>query len=247
MARSALRLAWAGLLLAIVCAAAELLAGPGYRLRWWGLNGGLQTMRWAATVAAVALLVTLVAAVWAQRHRFRRALGIAVAGFVLSVAATGPPAYFWYRVAHLPHIHDVTTDTDNPPRFVALLPLRTGARNSADYDPATAAQQRRGYPDLAPLMLDASPAQALQRAERVARSMGWDIAAVTPGAWRIEATATTLLFGFKDDIVIRVTWQGSASRVDVRSLSRIGGSDFGANAQRIRTFLGKLKAASPRA
>ena len=243
--RGALRLAWAGLSLAVICAAAELLAGPGYRLHWWGLSGGLQTMQWAATVAAAALLITLVAAAWAYRRGLRRALVFAVAGLALSVAATAPPVYFWYQVSHLPQLHDVTTDTENPPRFVALLPLRTGAGNSADYNAATAALQREGYPDLAPLMLDASPAQALQRAERVARSMGWDIVAVTPGAWRIEATATSLLFGFKDDIVIRVTAQGSASRVDVRSLSRIGGSDFGANAQRIRTFLGKLKAAGP--
>jgi uncharacterized protein (DUF1499 family)/multisubunit Na+/H+ antiporter MnhF subunit len=237
--------AWAGLWLAIVCVAAELLAGPGYRLRWWGLNAGLQTIRWAATVAAVAIVATLAIALWAQLQRARRALVLALVAFVLSVAAAAPPAYFWYQVTHLPHLHDVTTDTEHPPRFAALLALRTGARNSAEYDPATAARQHQGYPDLVPLTLETSPAQALQLAERVARSMGWDIVAVTPGAWRLEATATSLLFGFKDDIVVRIAAQGSESRVDVRSVSRIGGSDFGANARRIRSFLGKLKAAGP--
>jgi uncharacterized protein (DUF1499 family) len=243
-AGSGVWLAWAGFGIALACVAAELLAGPGYRLRWWGLNGGLQTIRWAATVAAVAIVATFAVALWARARGARRAFVVALAGFVLSGAAVAPPAYFWYQVTHLPHLHDVTTDTEHPPHFAVLLALRTGARNSAEYDPATAARQHQGYPDLVPLTLHSSPAQTLQLAERVARSMGWDIVAVTPGAWRLEATATSLLFGFKDDIVVRIAAQGSESRVDVRSVSRIGGSDFGANARRIRSFLGKLKAAS---
>ncbi|MBC7704159.1 MAG: DUF1499 domain-containing protein, partial [Rhodoferax sp.] len=85
-------------------------------------------------------------------------------------------------------------------------------------------------------------AQAFQIAERVARAMGWRIVADVPAELRIEATATTLLFGFKDDIVIRVTPTDAGSRVDVRSLSRIGGGDFGTNANRIRAFIKKLRA-----
>jgi uncharacterized protein (DUF1499 family) len=86
------------------------------------------------------------------------------------------------------------------------------------------------------------PRQAFERAERVARSMGWQMVDANSRDLRIEATATTLLFGFKDDIVIRVTPSGTGSRIAVRSLSRICGSDIGANADRIRTFLAKLKA-----
>ena len=104
-------------------------------------------------------------------------------------------------------------------------------------------QQKRGYPDIAPLRLDVPPAQAFERAERAARAMGWDIVNVAPDALRIEATDTTLFFGFKDDVVVRVRPQGQGSIVDVRSLSRIGGSDIGANAKRVRSFLNKLSGA----
>ena len=147
------------------------------------------------------------------------------------------------QAQRLPKIHDISTDTDDPPAFVAVLPLRQGARNAVDYRPDTAAQQKLGYPDIAPLRLELPPAQAFERAERAARAMGWQIVAVAPDALRIEATDTTLFFGFKDDIVIRVRPHAQGSIVDVRSLSRIGGSDIGANAQRIRGFLKKLAAA----
>jgi uncharacterized protein (DUF1499 family) len=93
-----------------------------------------------------------------------------------------------------------------------------------------------------PALLEQPPAQAFQRAERAARAMGWEIVAVAPESLRIEATDTTLLFGFKDDIVIRIAAAGSGSRVDVRSLSRVGKSDFGVNAKRIRKFMQQLAA-----
>ena len=243
-ARAVIRLAWFGFALASVAAALELLAGPGYRLGGWGLGGGLQMMRWAAIGAASAGALALVAAVLAGWLRTVRAFAPALGGVALGLAAALPPAWLWCQSRDLPRIHDVSTDTTDPPRYVAVLPLRQGARNPVDYSAATAALQRAGYPDIGPLILDAPPPQVLQRAERVARSMGWDIVAVAPQDRRIEATATTLLFGFKDDVVVRVTPQGAASRVDVRSLSRIGGSDFGTNAKRIRVFLAKLKAES---
>ena len=242
--RAVVRLAWFGLALASAGTALELLAGPGYRLGWWGLGSGLQTLRWAAIGAALAAVFALCAAVLAGRRRVRRALLPSVAAVALGLAAALPPAWLWYQSRDLPHLHDVSTDTAEPPRYVAVLPLRQGARNTVDYSAATAELQRGGYPDIVPLIVDAPPPQVLRRAERVARSMGWDIVAVAPQDRRIEATATTLLFGFKDDVVIRVTPQGAASRVDVRSLSRIGGSDFGTNAKRIRAFLANLKAES---
>ena len=105
----------------------------------------------------------------------------------------------------------------------------------------TPAQQKRGYPDIAPLRLNLPPAEAFARAERAARAMGWQIVAVAPEALRIEATDTTLFFGFKDDIVIRVRPSENGSVVDMRSLSRVGTSDVGVNAKRVRAFLGRLK------
>ena len=93
---------------------------------------------------------------------------------------------------------------------------------------------------MASLRLELPPAQAFERAERAARSMGWQIVAAKPDALRIEATDTTLMFGFKDDIVIRIRPAAGGSRVDMRSVSRVGRSDLGANARRIREFMRQL-------
>ena len=138
-----------------------------------------------------------------------------------------------------PPIHDITTDTDNPPAFVAAVPLNAPGRT--DYDPAVAEQQLAAYPDLAPAMLPAAPAAAFDRALAVVGDMGWELLADDAGDLRIEATDRTFWFGFPDDVVVRVTADGEAgSRVDVRSLSRVGGGDLGVNARRVREFVAAL-------
>jgi uncharacterized protein (DUF1499 family) len=149
----------------------------------------------------------------------------------------------------VPPIHDITTYPDDPPRFVAVLPLRRNAPNSADYaGPALAAQQRAGYPDLAPARFTAPPAVVLERATQVARDLGWAVVATAPAEGRLEATDRTRWFGFRDDVVVRVRPDGAGSRVDVRSVSRVGRSDLGTNARRIERLLTALRSAlaSPR-
>jgi uncharacterized protein (DUF1499 family) len=234
--------ATACLALVIACGFGELLGGLGHRWGWWGLGPGFQAMRWSATADIVLVLLAAIVALWAWRRRAGRALSRALGALLIGIAVGGPPLYMASLEKRLPYIHDNSTELDSPPRFVAVLPLRSGARNSPDYDPAVAAQQRSGYPDIAPLLLDRPPARAFEAAERAARAMGWDIVAVVPAEGRIEATDTTLLFGFKDDIVIRVAPHGSGSRVDVRSLSRVGESDIGTNAKRVRSYLQRLGA-----
>jgi uncharacterized protein (DUF1499 family) len=109
-----------------------------------------------------------------------------------------------------------------------------------------AAQQREGYPDLKPIILDAPPDAAFERALDAVHALGWDLVADDAGAGRIEATDTTFWYGFKDDVVVRIRPDGggsrvdSGSRVDVRSKSRVGGSDVGANAARIRAYAERL-------
>lgn len=240
--RIAFALAWTGLGLALACGVAELLAGLGYRWGWWHFRVGIQIMRWSATSDLAAVVLALAAVILAWKVGTRRALVTGVYGLVLALVVAGPPLYQWRQVELVPRIHDITTDMVNPPRYVSVMPLRKGAENSTDYSAEVAAQQKKAYPDIAPAMLETPPAQALQRAERAARAMGWEIVAVAPDDLRIEATDTTLLFGFKDDIVIRVAANGSGSRVDMRSLSRVGRSDFGVNANRIRKFMVQLAA-----
>jgi len=235
-------LARAALALGLACGLAALLGGFGYRFGLLALGVGLQTVRWSATLAIAGAAIAALAASLQLGGGVRPGVVIAAAALVVNVVVAGPPLYLYQQARHLPSIHDVSTDTDHPPAFVAVVPLRKDARNPVDYPADTAARQKAGYPDIVPLALDLPPAQAFARAERVARAMGWQIVDVAPQELRIEATATTLLFGFNDDVVIRITAQGSRSVVDVRSLSRVGGSDLGTNARRIRAFLRALAA-----
>jgi uncharacterized protein (DUF1499 family) len=225
---------WIGLLGCVLL----MIDGPLYRAHMLGLSTALRI------VIPAALFLGLIAIILSLGGLVRSgSKGMAVAGLVLGVIAAGMPLKNINTARHSP-IHDVSTDRENPPQFVAVLPLRTAAKaaNSTDYDSKTAELQKETYPDISPLHLDVPPVQAFDRAQKAAREMKWDIVATDPAQGRIEATATTFWFGFKDDVVVRITADGSGSRVDVRSLSRIGKSDVGANAKRVREYLSKVKA-----
>lgn len=229
--------------LAPLFASAALLllsvAGPGARLGLWEFGTGFLLLRWGAYLGIFAAGLGLLSLLWRPPGARRWPAVVAV---VAGAGAALVP-YRWMQKAQLvPPIHDITTDTEQPPQFQAVLPLRADAPNPAEYGGAEiAGQQRQGYPDIAPLALEQPSAEAFRRALEAARGMGWDIVAADSVAGRIEATATTAWFGFKDDVVVRITPAGSGSRVDVRSVSRVGKSDVGANAERIREFLGRLR------
>ncbi len=162
----------------------------------------------------------------------------------LGVLVAIPVISFLHLGFTSPPIHDITTDTVNPPKFVSLLAERraTNAPNSADYDPEVAEKQKSGYPDLGPLDLPIPPDQAFRRALEAVDDMGWRLAAAVPEEGRIEAVDKTFWSGFIDDVVIRVSPRGvNESRIDVRSLSRVGGGDIGKNAARIREYLEQLQ------
>jgi uncharacterized protein (DUF1499 family) len=176
--------------------------------------------------------------------RTTREAWIALVPLLLGLVVGGIPWQMKRTAQRVPPIHDITTDTDDPPRFADILPLRKYSPNSADYGgPDLAAQQRAAYPDIQPVTFRMPTQQVFTQAVKAADAMGWDIVAADPEEGRIEATDTTLWFGFKDDIVIRIQSRGDQSRVDVRSVSRVGKSDVGANAQRIRAYLRKLSGA----
>ena len=231
------------LLVAGLAATSVLVAGPGYRFGWWGLGPAFTLLRWGAQLGAVAVTVSVVALIASVARRSRRHLGLAALALVVALAAFAIPWRMQAQARRAPPIHDVTTDPDDPPAFVAVLARRLGARNPVEYGgAAVAVQQRAAYPDLVPLELAAPPERVFRMVEAVARGLGWEIVAAVPEGGRLEATATTPWFGFKDDVVVRVRAQGAGSRVDVRSLSRIGGGDLGVNAARVRAFLERLRA-----
>ena len=238
-------LGWLALAVGVLSAGAALLSGPAYRVELLSLSIATHGVRWAGTAAvggaALALLAVLLTLGASARRRWRRRAWLALA--VNLVVAAGP-LYMLYQLQSQPRIHDISTDTTNPPAFEAVVEHRRGARNPIEYVPATAAEQRQGYPDIVPLRLQLAPSVVFDNAERAARTMGWQIVAAAPDKLRLEATDTTLLFGFKDDIVVRITPEAAGCVVDVRSLSRVGSSDFGANARRVRAYLKRIATAS---
>jgi uncharacterized protein (DUF1499 family) len=122
------------------------------------------------------------------------------------------------------------------------LPLRKNAYNKPEYGgPDVAAQQTKAYPDIKTLALDMATDKAFSKALDIAKNMSWEIVAAEPKEGRIEATATTFWMGYKDDIVIRIKAYDKMSNVDIRSESRVGKSDFGVNAKRIRIFLSEMQ------
>jgi uncharacterized protein (DUF1499 family) len=216
------------------------LAGPAYRLGL-SLESAFGVLRWGGYVGAAGVAVALVAGVMARRRKQMLPMVLALVALVAGVTAVVIP-YSWQRTAsRVPPIHDITTDLDNPPAFEAIVPLRADAPNALERPPMLAAQQREGYPDIAPATLPLPPERVFNRALDVAERMGWTIVASDQSTGRIEATDTTRWFGFEDDVVVRITPWGSGTRVDVRSVSRVGRSDVGTNARRIREFLDALQ------
>jgi len=231
-----------GLTLALLAGTAEIIAGLGHRWGIWDYRTGLTTLRWAVYGGGAAGLISLLGAILSRPGGKRRGFILSLSGLLLALLMVGLPWSYRLQARHIPPIHDITTDTENPPRFIAILPLRKEAPNPADYGgPEIAAQQRAAYGDIVPLELSLPAAQAFPRALSAARALGWQIVDVQEQAGRIEATDTTFWFGFKDDVVVQVRATAGVSRIDVRSLSRVGRSDLGTNAKRIRSFLQKIK------
>jgi uncharacterized protein (DUF1499 family) len=231
----------AGFALAIVAGCAAALAGFGHRWGWWHYRTGFMVLKGAAYAGIAAAVVSLAGLAITRPMLLRQGAVLSLAGILIGLMTAGVP-WSWMRIAkQMPVIHDITTDTENPPKFAALLPHRKDAANPVEYGgPGIAAQQRKGYPDIVPLRLPVRPERAFEQAVQAAGEMGWEIVDARPGQLRIEATDRTFWFGFKDDVVVRITPEPEGSRIDVRSLSRVGKSDVGTNAKRIRAYLRKL-------
>ncbi len=144
-----------------------------------------------------------------------------------------------FRLFSLPRINDISTDLQDPPAFVS-----DSGRPCADvsYPSAFKSKVKKSYSDIQPETLAMSPGDAFAKAVRIAGDMDrWDVVHTDADALRLEAVATTSLLRFRDDVSIRVTVDGDGARVDMRSRSRLGKHDFGANADRIRAYFARLR------
>lgn len=201
----------------------------------------------ATIISLIAILVGAVALVLSLRSgklNTSAAVGVLIAISVAIVPVMG----FVDALTH-PLIHDVSTDLENPLRFEAVLDKRPASANaletSAEMRAETTALQKQGYPHLAPLMLGMTQEKAFDLVLANVKDMGWEIISAEENTGIIEAVASTQLFGFQDDVILRVQAQTgyNKTRVDMRSVSRVGESDLGANAKRIAAFLAQVDAA----
>jgi len=239
------RLASAGLMLAVACAVAAVLSGIGYRLGLWHFRTGFGILRVAFFAALVAVACSVIGLIVGRAARPGLLIAGVLGALIGAVTAYIPWSYM-QLVQSLPYIHDITTDTQDPPQFVAAATLRKQGDHPISYDgPDVAAQQHKAYPDIAPLTTKASKDQVYDASRDVLSAMGLQIIDADRAEGRVEAVATSMLYGFKDDVVVRIRESADGTRIDVRSKSRLGRSDLGMNAKRIRTFLAKLDAALP--
>jgi uncharacterized protein (DUF1499 family) len=233
-----------GLGLAVLAVVLLALAPIGWRTGLWHFRTSFSyLMAPAAWVGIAAGVISLVALFWWTSNDTGTRI-MALAGLVIGALMFYMPWSYYHTLGTVPRIHDVATDTENPPIFsAAILTARAAEQgNSTDRDPKVAALQKQGYPDIAPVKTALPPAQAYERALAAAQGMsGWTIVTQDPASGRIEARQSTLFMGFTDDIVIRIAADGPGSRIDMRSESRQGISDFGVNANRVRGYIAALK------
>lgn len=218
-------------------------SGPGYSAGLWSLPRGFQLLRLGFAGGLLGGLLALTALRW-RRMLTPGAWLLLAATLAGAMTASAVPAG-WARTGRsVPPIHDITTDTQDPPQFVDVLSHRRGAMNPPDYaGEAVAAQQRAAWPDLGPLNVPVARDRVHAVVRQAMERAGWQVVGDEAATGRLEAIATTRWFRFKDDIVVRLRdLPDGGTRVDMRSKSRIGRSDLGTNARRIRTFLADVRA-----
>jgi hypothetical protein len=221
----------------------------------WDFRTGFALLRpangYADWVAVLGLIITIGLFVFCKLRGIDNGTRLSAMAAVGTIAAAlayyipvsyGPP-----QGATYPPIHDVSTDTVNPPEFVAVLPLPADSPNSIVYGEARntthetlAEMQTEAFPDLVPVVINEPPDAVFQRALAAVKELGWELLAQVPEEGRIEATDTTFWFRFKDDVVIRIRPTAEGSVIDARSLSRVGLGDVGTNAKRLRAFFATL-------
>jgi uncharacterized protein (DUF1499 family) len=231
-----------GLVVAIGCALAALGAGLGYRFGWWHFRTGIATLGNVFWVALGTSAFCAAAVILAVARGNARAIAMGLAGLAIAGITAWVPYDLRMKANAVPAIHDITTDLANPPPFVRVAALRKPDDHPAAYDgPGVGEQQRKAYPDLAPLVLKAPRDKVFAAVQAAVASMGLELVEADAAQGRIEATATSLLFGFKDDVVVRIADDPNGTKVDVRSKSRVGRNDFGMNAKRIRALQAKVR------
>ena len=239
-------------LIAVGIAAAIAVAAPATQLSVWEYGTGIAIIRnlyIPSIVVAALTILAFVVSLFAARHR-------SVVMFIAAAAVTGAavvPYMFEQRLAANPFIHDITTDFDAPPQIDAAADLPrqnpaayVGAETAPKTDVTITEAQKAAFPDIQPVAVATPVDDVAQAARKIIEEMNMEVLAETADGeiLTIEAASTSFWFGFVDDFVVRIQPSGDNTRIDLRSKSRVGVSDLGANAQRVRTFVSKLEDAA---
>jgi hypothetical protein len=238
-----------------------LTASFGTRLGFWKFETGFEILYPAIGIGVVAAACGAFWLASALRNNDSTGWRVGFAGLIGALILLFIPLSEERRAWSAPPIHDISTDVGNAPQFVKLSPLRKGATNGPEYDgqkkvvlkgkiTTVAELQKLNYPDIKPVGRLLNPrndpkvdskAILFWHAFETAKRMGWNIVSFDEKTGMIEATDTTIWFGFTDDIAIRVQAAGTmGARLDIRSKSRIGTSDYGRNAERVHDYLAAL-------
>ncbi|MFT6121766.1 MAG: hypothetical protein ACJAWS_001393 [Oleiphilaceae bacterium] len=224
-----------------------MFAGPiGYKSGALPLQPALLSLIVSLGIAVLTLVASLVLFFVGKESGFSYNRKFLFVAFLISLMPSAFVGAQLNMAASVPEIHDITTDTLNPPMYDEIIALRKNAPNSLVYEyqgsaRKLAALQIAAYPDLKPLTSALSVNLAIKRAVDILKNQGLDVINVNAVKGIIEATATSFWYGFKDDVVVRIQATEQGSKIDLRSVSRVGRSDVGVNAIRIRTFSNEFK------
>jgi len=227
------RLGFLSILLGLASLAFLAIAVWGFRMAGWPWPQAYDLAGWGAWTAGAGVGVALIGLVaWLRRRR--GGVAAVLFGLILSLPVAGIGAVFEIAARTTPPINDISTDTEDPPVFWFTA-------TPSDYPAQNAEPQRAAYPDVRPLDLPMQVDAAFAAALSLVEERGWEVLSADPAESQIEAIARSRLFGFEDEVAIRVTETDTGARVDMRSRSRLGQIDRGANARRIEAFLADLQ------
>ncbi len=229
---------------AVVGIAALPIGALGTKLGIWSFMGGFALLGVGVILATIVFFLGIIGAVYTNSKGLTSDRSACLTGVVISAVILVLMGNQFMTASSVPPIHNISTDTQDPPQFTTLVAVREADENvnPHEYDTEKLAQvQREAYPQIKPLVSSASKAEMFGKAVQALESLGMEVASQDPVAGVVEATDETFWFGFKDDVVVRVQSQGSGSVVDVRSVSRVGQSDLGKNAARIGEILALLQ------
>lgn len=227
--------------LSILAVALFVLSGYGYQWGIWGLGTGFTILRYAA-YASIGLLAVQIIFFFFMKDSGISAKAMILTGFMITLIVSATAIYWQYKARSVPPIHDISTDLQTPPEFVAMTRLRADAPNPPEYaGDETASEQRASYPNIQPLVVSVPPQEVIDEIVTLIVERDWEMVSINRQQGRVEATEKLAWFGFKDDVVLRITETDTGTRIDMRSKSRIGRGDIGVNAARIESFLRDLE------